>query len=341
MTDDINNYTFDFETEAEGLRLLLGPRADSIIFVETAVVPPESEGGKPRIRALPVGDTPFMDKHGEEAFNLVMKYYVGQSGTAALHKDNNKIGHVVSITANENDIYAFGEKNKDLMRLWILYHEAGHTLVAGADIVRDENHPFGEGAADAFAALLFLQRFGLEARDFLSMKSWSRAFEVVRGDTSHLSTMVLDKIIADSAHEDFTQLSPAETIKLAEAYAKAWTPKIKTLTATRAFFRRNKSLRYSELLRESLASPSAPIAYMGAKFFQPFLQPQGAVLNGQKRKLDRVARQEFAAAIEERAARVTLHDMFRRAKGPDAQTPLTKLLKVARPRDKSPFIVNF
>jgi hypothetical protein len=339
MPDNINNYTFDFETEAEALRLLVGPDADNIIFVETTVFPPESKGGSPRIRTLPVGDTQFMRAHWEETFYLVLKNYNGKSETATLSRGNIDIGHRVSIVENEAAIESLGKKNKDLMRLWILYHETGHALIPGHDV--DNNHPFRESAADAFAALLFLQRFGPEAKDFLSKMSWNRAFEAVRGDTSHLTTFVLDKIIADSAHEDFYNLSLAETIKLAETYAKKWTPKIKTLSAIRGFFRRSKSQRYSETLQECLASPSAPIAYIGARFFQPFLKPNGAVLNGVKLQLDRTARREFAAAIKEHTTKTTLHDMFRKAKGTEAQTSLANLLKSGHSRSRSRFTANF
>src|ERR1035437_3866943 len=44
MTDDISDYSFDFEKEVDELRRSLGKRADDILFIEVDVAKPDGEG---------------------------------------------------------------------------------------------------------------------------------------------------------------------------------------------------------------------------------------------------------------------------------------------------------
>jgi hypothetical protein len=339
MTDDINNYTFDFETEVTNLRQSIGPKVNDILFIEAV-----GKSSDIKLRTI-IGEQDFIAANAALAHKWATSSFKKESRSSSIatkltSNTGDHAGYFICLREKQPFSRKFGAKNTDLMNLFTLYHETAHGLIYNGPR-NDGNHPFLECAADAYTALLLLQRFGPEAKYFLSKISWSRSFDAVNGDTSHLSTFVLDKIIADSAHQDFSKLSSDETIKLAETYAKKWTPKIKTLSAMRGFFKQRKSLRYSELLEESLASPSAAIAYTGANFFQPFLQPQGAVFNGQKRQLDDTARQAFAAAIDERAKETTLHDIFRKAKGRDAETPIADLLKVIQPGNQHAFVANF
>jgi len=349
MTDDINNYAFTFKKEARYLARSLGPNGNDVYFVETdAAQQEDSNGDTPKVNpGRIIGKRRLFKsfKNISAAREAVISTYSKVSGALSSGdipfdlKTKKADGHIISMLKDEYSTGIFGEEKKPLMRLFTLYHETAHALIPGPE--PDNEHPLSESAADAYAALLFFQRFGNDAGDFLSMVSWSRAFYAISGKTSHLTTTVLDKIIADSAHEDFSKLTPAETIERATAYAKEWTPEASVISAARPFFVQDKGINIALLAKTCLASPSNDFAfYIGAKLFQPFLQPEGVEFNGKAMQLTDGARQQFTDLIEKHAAHTSLSEIFNATAKPEAEPPLTTLLKVSCPKNKKPFAVN-
>ncbi len=347
MIDDINSYTFDFEKEAGDLHRRLGTKGDNILFIEAEITQSgnDSEPSQVRTRRI-VGSEELKRVNSAGASKFVTSHYhespkdSSRAFTLRESAEGAILGHIVSIRKNEPYTKTFGKEKESLMRLWVLYHETGHALVP--DGPEDDVHPFRECAADAYAALCFFQRFGQEAGDLLSMISWGRSFETVISDPGHLTTPVLDKIIADSAaYQNFLKLSPAETMTRAETYAKDWTPEASTLIAARPFFTQAGHINLSQLAETCLTSANDFAFYIGSKLFQPFLHPDGVVLDGQIIKIPDDQRQKFTAAIETRAAGMDLCDIF----GPAAERskkepPLAEALKVSRPKGQKPFTVN-
>jgi len=196
-----------------------------------------------------------------------------------------------------------GEENKQLMDLFTLYHEAGHALTAS--FLMSERIVQKECTADAYAALRMLQRFGNDAVPLLSMISGLRASEAIAKDSSHLTTTVLDKIILDSAHVDFSKLTHAETVQLAKNYAKTLTPKARTLARADTIFKQE----------DALADPSSRMDdfsfYILAKAAQPIKQ------------------NDVRTAIEMRLSTMHLHDVFNtKAPFPETAGSLAEALKI-------------
>lgn len=116
-----------------------------------------------------------------------------------------RLGHLASI---------------DLENLFKLDHEIGHQICKNGYVKKDGN--LCEAAADAYAALRHIQRFG-GVTPYLENLVAFRALELVFRDDKgvHFTSAVVARIIQDSKEKDFTTLSPAETVRLADAYAAA------------------------------------------------------------------------------------------------------------------------
>ena len=348
MTDDISKYTFDFTKEAGDLIRDMGSKGKNILFVETDVTQPGGDNAPPQVTPRRIiGDEELKRENGAGAAAYVTAYYnenpkrSSRVFTLRENGDGNIMGHIIALRKNEGSVRIFGTENESLMHLWILYHETGHALLPEGPNV-DKDHPFKEYTADAYAALRFFQRFGREAADLLSMISWNRAYDAVTaGNTDNLTTPVLDKIIADSEHRDFSQMSPAETIELADRYAKEWTPEVPVLTSLRSVFAQGMKISFSPLAETCLAAPDIFSFYVGAKFFQPFLHPDGIVYDGQTIQMPDEDRQHYAAAFNARASGTGLREIF----GPAAlkskmELPLVAAVKVSRPKGQKPFTLN-
>src|SRR5262249_35008223 len=117
--------------------------------------------------------------------------------------------HFICLRTDEKYIHSLGDENEPLLRLFTLLHETTHALIPTDDDLE------GEWAADAYAAIRLMQRFGKKAVPLLSEISWHRAYTAVCSEdnhTGHLTTAVLDKIIADSASRDFSRLDHDQTV---------------------------------------------------------------------------------------------------------------------------------
>ena len=331
MTEDISNYTFDFDKEVDDLRHSLGfANRSGILFADVNV-----SAGHVKIKSIKGGWLSKALSSSDVRHEANQQYKKKPNFSSYCSTDDRYI------FLRENDSFneSFGEKNKSPMLLFSLYHETGHALIPSPSV--DDDHPFGECAADAYAALRLFQRFGQEAGPLLSMISWHRTLEAVGDSTSHLSTAALDKIIADSAHRDFSKLTADETIALAITYAKEWTPEPSMLSAVRKVFRHEGQIKLEVFSETCLATSNNFAFYIGAKFFQPFLQPEGVSQNGTTIQLFDDDKREYAAALQERAATLSLSKIFKKAAAkPTAEPPLTELLKVSLPKGQKQFFIK-
>jgi hypothetical protein len=349
MTEDIGSYTFDFEKEVNDLRRSLGSKADTILFIEANVPPPQDADQQepwPQLSLQHIICAENFNKANISfACDQVVSTYTEDPLASSFCKSFSNIagtviGHFICLRESEPFNSELGDENKNVMRLFTLYHEAAHAVVPGA-YGGDQDHPFAEAASDAYAALQLFQRFGQEAGALLSMVSWLRTRDAIQHDTQHLSTTVLDKIIADSAHRDFSALTSAETIDLAGSYATEWTPPADILSTARSLFRQEYEIESLGLANSCLASSDKFAFYIGAKYFQPFFQPEGILRNGEAKQLSDIERVAYARFIEERAAGMDLYRVFNRtAERPEEEPPVTTLLKVSLPAGQKQLIFN-
>ena len=343
MADGINNYSFDFETEAEALRQSLPWwKRKKILLAEVNVSEDKSGTVDVDLLHLAGDDRPkkklLPDIRREIDKQFKAEPYFGSYEKSVAYA---QMYNFVFFRTNSPFNACLGEDNTSLMQLFTLYHETGHALITGGPRI-DKTHPYGECAADAYAALRFLRRFGDDAKPIISMISWKRTYNAVNFlDTTHLTTTVLDKIIADSATRDFSKLSEAQTIKLAAEYAKKWMPEDAAFEASRMIFTQGDQINFPLLASTCLGSSDNFAFYIGAKFFQPFLQPEGIVRDDETIQIPDDERQKYAAMIEQRASGISLRDIVNpAAKKPEAgpQQPLIETLKVSRPRGQKQFI---
>lgn len=340
--EDIGNYIFNFENEVANLRHALDGAADDITFAEVDIMPPEGLIGPTKVEILHIaGDSiPEANNSSRVRADIVLQYNKeqgrGSYAGAVLSASGESLPYI-SLRKDEPFTDAFDESNKSLMRLFGLYHETAHIFISGP--IADKDHSFCECAADAYAALRFFQRFGQEAESTLSMISWLRSFKALhKSDTAHLTTTVLDKIIDDSASMDFSALKPDETVILAAKYALEWTPPPDVLAAARKVFPSAGSINLKQISETCLTSPNDLAFYIGAKLFQPYLRPEGVIHDDEAVQLPDEVRLKLAALIEERAEKLTLS--FDSAAKHSQKTPVSKLLKVSRPKGQKHTVVK-
>lgn len=300
MAEDIHSYTFDFGKEVLRFRRQLGPLADTIIFADVGsdhrYADPKKRAfmrkviGSKKMQALAqgqVGLEDFADVKDEpstaqrilplelyalpdDVFNpIVDGIYNGKHNELIL-------GHAILINqASADDI---GKKFHDIHLLCTLYHETAHALIERGPTV-DKLHPQRECDADAFAALMLLKRFGQEAVPYLRLRSWLRANDAATyGDTTHFTSTVIDKIIYDSRHEDFSALTIDDMIARAQIYTDKYTPSPAVLKKARLSFGRMIDMKspVKWLLRDNSRvafQPNALAVYIAAKNILPALYP--------------------------------------------------------------------
>lgn len=100
-------------------------------------------------------------------------------------------------------------------------HELGHLLVPGAFSSNDKL--YRETAADCFAALRHIQRYGDDSRA-IQRAGWHRAFSfVLSGDAEHFTSFALDEIGRLRGTLDIAALTPAQTVAFAQLLAEEFT----------------------------------------------------------------------------------------------------------------------
>lgn len=327
--ENINDYKFDFAAEAENLINGLGEKAGNFLFVNVSTnkdtTPP-----KVTFQAVLGGE-----KVTEEAMMNVCRKVQGHftknpDGSSFAMPDDSGTGcSAVVINDSTPASNWFGPEFRELSRLRGMLHETGHILdPEGEDV--DELHPYRECAADAYFAIRMLQRFGQDAVPFLTMTSWARAHDAMMFSTSHLTTTVLDKIIADSAfHDNFANLSADETIKRATQYAKDWTPTEKALTeAIDVFDAAKKNAHRLRDIIEATCGSSGLALIVGAKVGDALVREEGVVYCGNHGQLPSEARTSFAETISTGLADLQVRSLFNTAAPRLASQPIVQPLRL-------------
>lgn len=104
-------------------------------------------------------------------------------------------------------------------------HELGHLLTKqGRALTQHGTTTTAENSAEAFATLRSIQRFGGARAHLDALARWRARHLIISGNKTHITTAVIDAIIADSARVDFTGLTPQETIAAANEYARRHCP---------------------------------------------------------------------------------------------------------------------
>lgn len=293
MAEDISSYRFDFLQEVAALKTRIGDDAEKFFFIYAS--PPAPDGQQPAdaeiIYEVRGGKISSADYEFYRKYTL--NHYKEDSGGSSFyapvldfsHTQGKTVGHCVVVNNEDDRLFNVVFENRDLFRLFVLYHEVAHAFFE--DIKSGKAHMFGDCAADAYAVLSLLDRFGASVRHFVSMISWERSFDALQGDTSHVSTNVIDRIVADFCNGFYNRCRTHEELVLkAHLYALEWTPDETMLDAAVASFPDvDGDVSLSEYLRliagTCLENPVNDYSfYLGAKFFQPFFQPEGVVYAG-------------------------------------------------------------
>lgn len=99
-------------------------------------------------------------------------------------------------------------------------HELGHMLTrAGRDLAGGTN-PRAECAADAYATLRAIQRFGADAPHLRAMAAYRARALITCNARDHVTAPLIDAILSDAARMDFSQLTPDETVTAANEYVR-------------------------------------------------------------------------------------------------------------------------
>jgi hypothetical protein len=171
-------------------------------------------------------------------------------------------------------------------------HELGHILTKRSE--QNSAFPLSECSADAFAAIRHIQRFGNDT-GVLEHVAWYRAFKLVdRGQSLHFTTPVIDKIILDSKTQDFSKLSPLETVEAAKKYADDYTPVFRNIQNVKAEHREFADAPDGDMRRKlaclastCLKTSDAFSFYIGSRVFNAFFHPEGKTIKGQNTSLAR------------------------------------------------------
>lgn len=287
------DYSFDFEKEVEQAFNDFPQLRSSTVFVD-AEQPSEihSRSG-----------SAMRDYAATDISSQIEKWIKEKKSSVVFHASfGSSVFHAVLLNERHDISIIYPP---DVNKAFTLDHEMGHALTAWP------NSEIGwENAADAFAAIRHLQRFGNDPR-MLVVLSCFRSYETAdRDNTSHMTMPVINQIISDSKRFDFSSLSPEETVKAAEDYAREYTPSLSDekyalsfAHTALPFYRilRSKKRRLEFMASTALTTPDRFSFQIGLSAFRPFLDPEGAMLEGRHIKFDLKTREKFRAAFVERA----------------------------------------
>lgn len=323
--------TFDFEKEVDrALEMFPELRSNTVFIKLLQSAPKEFHGDKTLINLL---SEDFREQHPIR--NMPCAGYAVAEFNGERHMLN-------TLVYARNELLLQLAQNINLpwgpLRTFVFDHELGHivqrfsqgqhkhkwknilthTFKKNNQQDRDSGL-FEEYYADAFAAIRHLQRHNGDT-SYLNM--WSTFIRALRatssGDTSHITTPVIDRIIEDSKSQDFLSLSPQGIAALAYSYAEKYTPGQKEIDVLKkdysGIFSKidifNPELANDcnlSLLASTALSASTPFSFtIGARAFQPFLHPEGVVIGGVKIQLPEERRQNLLTAFNTRAKELGL-----------------------------------
>ncbi|MBI1216692.1 MAG: hypothetical protein GC185_12850 [Alphaproteobacteria bacterium] len=224
-------------------------------------------------------------------------------------------------------------------------HELGHLVVRGG--YYSEDPCFRECAADSFAVLRHIQRYG-DKSEAIERAGWRRAFDfVMSGDAGHFTTLAIDEIAHIKDDLDIAAMTPEQTAKLAMRVSLEHTPHPDITEACAASFapvrkamQQTRSLETGmALLAEiALANDSAYYTYkIASRVLKPFIegkvQVPGQTFDGKKWEDIRTRMEDRQKQFDSEGI---LFGMPTKKKAPDSGKPgdnVVPFKKPAPPRD--------
>jgi hypothetical protein len=126
----------------------------------------------------------------------------------------NQVGQMIALQDNPGGVFT-RNYTQEMRAVYVLDHEIGHHVVKNG---RGMGRHLGEAAADAFASLRHIQRYG-QATDFFDYLN--KASMVVLGHSSiHYTRDTMMRVKELAWEQDITKLSLQETALLAERIAQ-------------------------------------------------------------------------------------------------------------------------
>jgi len=347
--EDINKFRFNFDRDVTALQKFNGATGKKILFLAL-----KAADKKPAVLQI-IGDNYAAQIEGAATDVLsktadAINYFYPDYGDISMgmkwqatkkwNPDGDITARTVIFYENSRVSTAFGKKDQPLMDLFTLYHETAHTLDNNKP-GGDGKHPLPENVGDAYAAMLMLRRFGQQAVPFLQKVSlWRAANFGFAQEEDHFTSITLDKIIADSAGQDFSKLNAADMFKRAKDYAGLWAPPMADLEKSRQVYlhMEREPDPVGWLIAHSALSRYAPenIAfYMAAKSVLPALDPK---LRTEKNRTFSAVEISLAKRLMAKAATVKLSALFNAAatKAPAAKITLADMLTPGTPRTTKP-----
>lgn len=266
---------FDFNAAAKRAQKDHPELRGNMLFIHAGETAPDAHSDDLMMRGVDDDEIADVEKMVRDAKRLKTSFHL------AVSRDGKK--KPLGVLVFHPDRHAvFGEKPGAADDVATFDHETGHALMPHFDGTKSEN------AADGFAALRHYQRFDADARANLEYAGWKRAaVAMLLGKNSHLTTFTIDKIICDAQTADFSSLTPAQTKKIAAAYAEKCTPSPKRLAKIQHDFAPLKNLKPQEAAEKLgaitlKAKPDSDTFYLGARVLAGAFRKGGIRLNGRK-----------------------------------------------------------
>ena len=158
--------------------------------------------------------------------------------TGYARKGRTLAGARVDVIVLEKDL----SPSKEMNLTWTLDHEIGHHILRnGTDGLHLQ---VAESAADAYATLRHMQRFGKDTQYIRDYISDSAAYFILHGDKDHYTADAVERAlaVAEDMGDKFFRLSERETAKMAADIADENTLDAKTLQRVRAAWKPMKEI---------------------------------------------------------------------------------------------------
>lgn len=162
------------------------------------------------------------------------------------------------IAANESSVGAFSSSYTEEMQLiYNLDHEIGHHIVKNGYPSSNVSKQLAESAADAYATLRHIQRFGKNTEFAECCGGIGASRIVLFSDTEHYTTDTIQRVIQLSEGMDISRLSLRETAGLAKKVAAESRINYKTLRKisnaflpVQGIYKKTQNRDYTSLCRE-------------------------------------------------------------------------------------------
>jgi len=125
---------------------------------------------------------------------------------------------LIALQKDQRSFYGPGN-TKEMWSLFVLDHELGHRILRNGSYANASSRHHAECAADAYAMLRHIQRFGKDTNFVKNYAGRRSNLLVLYGDTKHYSKFTVDRVIELARETDVTGLSLQETAELAAKIA--------------------------------------------------------------------------------------------------------------------------